>query len=273
MVLQRRSLLSFVLVLILASSLSACNLLPGVNISLSGSSTSSLSDPSPNTWTTVSPGIEVRSEKWSSPGDNTDTVIITRVDPARVQLQIGYQPTNPMTMSQWQKSTDAKVLMNGGYFDSNNQPEGLLVSNGQTFGTSYQGFGGMLSVDQQGNTSLRSLSEQPYDPDTDQLTQATQSSPMLMINGKRTQFDANAASQRRSIVATDMQGRLLFIASPDASFSLDEIADLLASSDLSIKDALNLDGGASTGLYVSDGTHQKAAVDSATPLPIVIIVK
>jgi len=273
MVLQRRSLLSFVLMITLTISLSACNLVPGLNFSLSGSSTSSLSNPSPNTWTTVSPGIEIRSEKWTSPGDNTDTVIITSVDPARIQLQIGYQPTNPMTMIQWQKATGAKVLMNGGYFDSNDQPEGLLVSNGQVFGTSYQGFGGMLSVDEQGNISLRSLSEQPYDPDTDQLAQATQSSPMLVIDGKRTQFEANAASQRRSIVATDTQGRLLFIASPDAAFSLDEIADLLASSDLSIKDALNLDGGASTGLYVGDGTHQKAAVDSATPLPIVIIVK
>ncbi|HEY7419473.1 MAG TPA: phosphodiester glycosidase family protein, partial [Ktedonobacteraceae bacterium] len=191
----------------------------------------------------------------------------------RVQLQIGYQPTNPMTMSQWQQSTGAKVLMNGGYFDSNDQPEGLLVSNGQTAGTSYQGFGGMLSVDSQGTISLRSLSEQPYDPNVDQLTQATQSSPMLIIDGKRAQFDANAASQRRSIVATDTQGRLLFIVSPNSAFSLDEIADLLASSDLFIKDALNLDGGASTGLYVSDGTHQKAAVDSATPLPIMIIVK
>jgi exopolysaccharide biosynthesis protein len=65
---------------------------------------------------------------------------------------------------------------------------------------------------------------------------------------------------------------MLLIASPSQAFTLDELADLLASSDLSIKTALNLDGGASTGLYV-DGANQKISIDPFTLLPIVIIVK
>jgi len=93
-----------------------------------------------------------------------------------------------------------------------------------------------------------------------------------MIDGKRTQFEANSASQRRTIVAQDTQGRLLFIASPSSAFSLDELADILVSSDLSLKTALNLDGGASTGMYVNAG-NQHVEIDSVTTLPIVIIVK
>jgi uncharacterized protein YigE (DUF2233 family) len=93
-----------------------------------------------------------------------------------------------------------------------------------------------------------------------------------MLHGKRTQFNADAASSRRSVVAIDKQGRLLFIASPGMAFSLDELADLLVSSDLSIDTALNLDGGASTGLYVNAGS-QHVSIDSVTPLPIVIVVK
>ncbi len=95
---------------------------------------------------------------------------------------------------------------------------------------------------------------------------------MLVIGGKRTQFQADAGGRRRSIVAVDRQGHLLLIACPDMAFSLDEVADLLVSSDLSIVDALNLDGGASTGLYVNAG-NQHVAIDSGTQLPIVIIVQ
>ena len=170
------------------------------------------------------------------------------------------------------RQEQATAIINGGYFDQNNAATGLVIANGQVYGTSYNGFGGMLSVDSQGNIKLRSLNQQPYDPNAEQLQQATQSSPMLMIDGKRTQFNANAASQRRTIVAQDTQGRLLLIASPGSAFSLDELADILASSDLSLKTALNLDGGASTGMYVNAG-NQHVAIDSVTTLPIVIIVK
>jgi exopolysaccharide biosynthesis protein len=50
------------------------------------------------------------------------------------------------------------------------------------------------------------------------------------------------------------------------------MADLLASSDLSIQTALNLDGGASTGMYLHTG-NQNVTIDSVTTLPIVIIIK
>lgn len=76
----------------------------------------------------------------------------------------------------------------------------------------------------------------------------------------------------RTVIAMDTQGRLLFIVSPSAAFSIDEMADLLVQSDLSLKTALNLDGGSSTGLYFKSGS-QKVSLDPVTALPIVIIVK
>ncbi len=266
----------FLLICLLVSTLLACNVLPNITIKgtpiVSSSTPLDQDTPSLNQWTQLTPGIEVRSEKWTNPANDSDTVVITRLDLHKVHLKIGYNSSRPLTMNEWQKQTDAHVIINGGYFDAHNQPTGLLITNGQAVGASYNGFGGMLAVDGQGNVSLRSLSQQPYHASTDQFQQATQSSPMLMIDGKRTQFSANAVNQRRSIVATDKQGRLLLIVSPGAAFTLDELADLLVSSDLSIKDALNLDGGASTGLYVNAG-NQKVTIDAVTPLPIVILVK
>jgi exopolysaccharide biosynthesis protein len=225
-----------------------------------------------NVWIQAAPGVQLRYEDWKSQGNNEDTVTIVRFDLKRVHIKIKYQPLQPMSISDWIKQEQAIAVINGGYFDEQNHATGLVISDGQVSGTSYAGFGGMLSVDAQGHVNLRSLRDQPYDPDNEQLQQAMQSTPMLMLNGKRTQFNANAASSRRSIVATDKQGRLLLIASPGQAFSLDELADLLASSDLSINSALNLDGGASTGLYMNAGSHH-VAIDSLVGLPLVIVVK
>ncbi len=262
------------LFLLLSGTLLACDLSSTItsNNATPVASTPTDGTPALNQWVTASPGVEIRYEDWKSPGNNEDTVTIVRFNLSKVHLHIGYQPAKPLAMDQWMRQEQAIAIINGGYFDQDNTASALVVSNGQAYGTSYSGFGGMLSVDAQGNISLRSLNRQPYDPNSEQLQQATQSSPMLMINGQRTQFNANAASQRRTIVAQDMQGRLLFIASPGSAFSLDELADLLANSDLSLKTALNLDGGASTGMYVNAG-NQHVAIDSVTTLPIVIIVK
>jgi exopolysaccharide biosynthesis protein len=214
----------------------------------------------------------VRYEDWKSPDGDDDIVTIVRFDLNHITLSVGYQPNQPMLLSSWMKQEKATAVINGGYFDASDNATALVVSNGQSYGQSYQGFGGMLSVNAQGTISLRSLSQQPYDPNSEQLKQATQSSPMLVLNGKRTQFQADASMTPRSVVATDEQGRLLFIVSPGQVFSLDELADQLVSSDLSIYNALNLDGGASTGLYVNAG-KQHVSLDSASMLPIVIIVR
>ncbi len=269
--------LKLVLVLcLLLSSLLACDVLPGITITTGTPTThdtsSHQSPPALNTWIAAGSGVELRYEHWKSAGNNEDTVVIARFAVHRMHISIGYQPHQPLLLSDWMKQTGALAVINGGYFDKNNQPTGLLVSDGHVSGSSYDSFGGMLSVDTGGNISLRSLHQQPYDPANEQLQQATQSSPMLMIDGKRTQFNANAASQRRSVVAMDKQRRMLFIVSQMQAFSLDELADLLASSDLDLQTALNLDGGASTGLYVN-GRNRQVNIDPLSDLPIVIIVK
>src|SRR6266852_5379775 len=194
------------LLCILIIPLVACDVLPPVTGN--GTPVTSPANGSQlNVWSRVAPGVEVRYEDWKNPGGDDDTVTIVRFDLHKVKLSVGYQPQQPLMMSQWM-----------------------------------------------------------------QQEQATQSSPMLMLAGKRTQFSADASQTRRSVVATDKQGRLLFIASPGQVFSLDQLADQLAASDLSIDTALNLDGGASTGLYVNAGS-QHINIDSVTSLPIVIVAK
>jgi uncharacterized protein YigE (DUF2233 family) len=251
--------------------LASCDLLPSVTVSITPA-TSSSNGTQLNVWNRVATGVEVRNEDWKIPGGDDDTVTIVRFDIHKIKLSVGYQPKQPLLMSEWMQQEHTTAIINGGYFDQQDNATALVVSNSKVFGESYTGFGGMLAVDAQGKVSLRSLRQQPYNPNNERLQQATQSSPMLMLGGKRTQFSADASQTRRSIVAMDKQGYLLFIASPDQVFSLDQLADQLASSDLSIETALNLDGGASAGLYVNAGSSH-VAIDSLVDLPLVVIVK
>jgi exopolysaccharide biosynthesis protein len=261
----------YILLCFLLLPLASCDLFPSVTVNITPVPSSS-SGTQLNVWNRVATGVEVRYEDWKIPGGDDDTVTIVRFDLHKIKLSVGYQPGQPLLMNEWMQQEHATALINGGYFDQQDKATALVVSNGKVFGESYTGFGGMLSVDDHGTVNLRSLRQQPYDPNNEQLEQATQSTPMLMSGGKRTQFSADASQTRRSVVAMDKQGHLLFIVSPNQVFSLDELADQLVSSDLSIEVALNLDGGSSTGLYVNGGSSH-LAIDSLAKLPLVIIVK
>ena len=251
--------------------LAGCDILPTVTVSVTPAPSSS-NGTQLNVWNKAATGVEVRNEDWKNADGDDDTVTIVRFDTRKVKVSVGYQPGQPISMNDWMQQEHPLAIINGGYFDQQFNATALVVSNGQVFGQSYTGFGGMLSVDSLGSLSLRSLHQQPYNPNSERLEQATQSAPMLMLDGKRTQFSADASQTRRSVVAMDKQGRLLFIVSPNPIFSLDELADQLVSSDLSIETALNLDGGSSTGLYVNGGSSQ-VTIDSFAKLPLVIIVK
>jgi uncharacterized protein YigE (DUF2233 family) len=257
---------------ILASLLLACDMIPNLDTG-SGSPSTDTADGNPplNQWTQVAPGLEVRREHWKSTGPDEDTVSISRFDLHHFQISVGYQPDHPLPLADWEKQTGAVALFNGGYFDEHYRATGLVISDGQSYGTSYPDFGGLFAVDTQGNVILHALSQQPYDPASEQLQQATESSPMLVIDGKRTQFNANASSNSRNVIALDTQGRLLFIVSPERAFTLDEMADLVSSSDLHLQTALNLDGGASTGMYIK--TTKNISLASISNLPIVIIIR
>lgn len=266
-----RTLIYLLLSFFLASLLLACDM---INLDAGSAAPTGTTEGNPalNQWSQIAPGLEIRYEHWKSAGPDEDTVIISRFDLHHFQMSVGYQPDHPLSLADWQKQTGAAALFNGGYFDAHNQATGLTISDGQSYGTSYPDFGGLLAADAQRNVTLRALSQEPYDPTTEQLQQATESSPMLVIDGKRTQFSANASSSRRTVVALDTEGRLLFIISPGRSFTLDEMADVVSSSDLHLQTALNLDGGASTGMSIKTN-NQNIGVDSVSNLPIVIVIR
>lgn len=220
-------------------------------------------------WQTTQAGIEVRSLNVPA-SQSVERVTVARLDPARVSVQVLYTPGAALPVSLWAKQHDALLVINGGYFTSELYVTGLTISQGQIFGTPYDDFAGMLAVTNDGAVSVRWLRTSPYDP-AEPLRGAVQSFPVLVKPGGVMGFPADAddgRTSRRTVVAQDSQGRLLFIIAPRGYLSLHELAVWLADSDLDVDVALNLDGGTSSGFWMPDGPN----IDSMIPIPAVIAV-
>jgi uncharacterized protein YigE (DUF2233 family) len=223
-------------------------------------------------WQDVAAGVSVRLDSVTLASSVPAQVTTVRVAQPAGRLRVGYTPSSPRLISDWAAAhPTALVMINGGYFDDAFRTTSLLVSDGVGAGRSYVGFGGMLGMSSKGAVTIRSLRDHPYSP-SEKPRQAVESFPMLVIDGTATSMpNDNGRYARRSIVAVDGQSRLLFI-TVAGGWTLPETATWLAGSGLGITQALNLDGGSSTGMVVQTPTYHRL-VDAWNALPIVIWVE
>jgi uncharacterized protein YigE (DUF2233 family) len=201
-----------------------------------------------------------------------ELVLMTRIDPALTAIRVHYDPLQPQSVRQWQAATQAGLIINAGFFNTQNQATGLVIADGTSSSRSYRGFGGMFSVGQDGAPALQWLRDEPYRAD-ETIAQAVQGFPMLVVNGERIEtMDDNGERNRRSFVALDAQGRVLLGVTQMAQWSLTDLADFLAGAEtLNVVSALNLDGGASSGLWLA-GPLDGLSMNSFDPVPAVISV-
>jgi uncharacterized protein YigE (DUF2233 family) len=202
-----------------------------------------------------------------------ERLTIVRLDPAAVYFRVHYDPIAPCPVSAWAERLQPLLVVNGGYFTPENETVGLLISDGRAWGTPYEDFAGMFAVTADGRVSVRWLRDRPYDSD-EPLGEAVQSFPVLVKPGGVMGFPADADDgrpSRRTVVAQDRQGRILFIVAPRGHLSLHEMACFLADSDLDVDVALNLDGGFSTGLWLRTN-ETPVEIHSRVPVPSVISV-
>ncbi len=221
-------------------------------------------------WRDVKPGLEAMLLR-ARVGKRDELVVLVRADPAQHTIRVLYDPVQPRLVREWFDTTQADVVINAGFFLENRTAAGLLIANGQVFGNSYKGFGGMFAM--RGATpSIQWLRTQPYQADAS-MTQAVQAAPMLVQNGRVVQgIRDNGERNRRSFVAIDRRGWVLLGVSQTAAWSLTDLATFLArTTQLEIDDALNLDGGASSGMWVRS-TIDPALTNSFDVVPSVIVI-
>jgi uncharacterized protein YigE (DUF2233 family) len=222
-------------------------------------------------WEVLAPGLERRF--YRPGGDYPLTQLIAlRVDPTYYSFRVHYRPGEPLTVDGWSDALpSAAAFVNANFFDAQNQALGLVVADGAAYGQAYQDMGGMLQV-QNGGVRVRSTIEEPYTGEA--LEQAAQAFPMLVVNGQavftNTQGDRIS---RRTVVAQDAQGRIVLIATTSViGMKLVDLSRYLASLDLSLVNALNLDGGGSTLLALNVPGQPAYRLLSFDPVPTVLAV-
>jgi exopolysaccharide biosynthesis protein len=223
-------------------------------------------------WQLLRPGLERRSiDIYDNQGQQVEAIYLLRLDPNQFRLEVAYHET-PQNLEDWQKETNALVVVNGGYFRIENEkylPNGLTVVNGVPLGSSYGPFAGMLAVNDYG-TELRWLEERPYNP-YEQLRSALQSFPVLVkpggVLGFPEQYEDNLKA-RRTVIGQDRNGQILFMVAPRGYFTLHQLSVYLTESDLNLNIAINLDGGPSSGIWLA---QPREIIASQTLLPIVIL--
>lgn len=223
------------------------------------------------TWELLAPGLERRF--YQPGGSYTLTQFVAlRIDPALYTFRAHYQPGSPKSLADWRTALPGAVaFINANFFDRQNNALGLVVADGIPYGQAYVGMGGMLQVQNSG-VRVRSTILEPYAGEP--LEQAVQAFPMLMTNGQ-TSF-ANSQGDRisrRTVIGQDVQGRIVLLATTSlVGMRLVDLSSYLASTDMQLVNAVNMDGGGSTLLALDVAGQPSYQVFSLDPVPTVLAV-
>ncbi len=272
-----RAKLRFLIAALLVSVLwAACDavdrLTPTLTLTLTLAPTSTRLLPSVDTgWLRASEGIETRELSIVHQG-RRDRLFIARVDPVKVSFHVRYDPIDPRRVREWLDVGEARLAINGGFFDPDGRALGMVIAEGEAFGQTYTRLGGLFGV-RAGRVQVRSLIAQPYRPD-EVFDQMVQSFPTLLVGAGaiNAQIRDDGRLAPRSAVGVDRAGRVVFLVSPRATFSLTDLAAWLAQSDLDLDAVLNLDGGTSTGLIVHTASGAWG-INSWVEVPVAIVVR
>ena len=261
-------------ILVLITLFSGCNLIenppPSTPTFLPIPSTAPSADAVPQTWHILLPGLEQRT--YLPPPENEVTKLAAlRIDPAYFTFRVHYRPGAPLTIRQWAEVLPgAAAFVNANFFDDNDIILGLLVADGQVYGSAYTDRGGTFLV-QNGQPRLRSNISEPYLGEP--LEQAVQAFPMLMLDGAQAYTDAaQDRFTRRTVIAQDANGRIVLLVTPLIGLTLLDLSMFLPATDMNLVNALNLDGGGSTLMYLNTSGTPEYIVTSLDPVPAVLAI-
>lgn len=207
-------------------------------------------DPAPAPAVDV-PGFEYRELELSGSTETAPRQLAVAVaDPARVRITVVAARQHP---GGWQTSeivadqSGALAVINGGYFDEEDHPLGLIIADGETVNP-WRANAWPAFVVRDGRPRMVTSKES-----TDGATAAVQCGPWLVRDGEPTRLKESEPAER-SAVGLNNEGDVLFIATRRGRPTLAEFAAALAlpvaDGGVGCRQAINLDGGPSTQMAV-----------------------
>lgn len=224
-------------------------------------------------WQDAAPGLTYAHANLYAGADQQPVAIhLLRLEPRRWQLRV----VTPAQMGRALGSPGdfraavpgAVAAVNGGFFDPQYKPLGLLVDQGQTLSPLRHVDHGVFAIAGQ-QPLLRHARDWK---DLPELEFAVECGPRLIVDGKPLTFKPGVA--RRTALGLDSQGRVLVVVT-EGVVGLQELTAFLVRSELDggpgVQDALNLDGGPSTMLEIDAGPV-RANVPTPVQVPVGIVV-
>ena len=206
-------------------------------------------------WEEITPGLELRQLAISE-----KPALFVRADLRLLNLDLLYDPDEPLTVSDWRTSTEALFVVNAGFFEPDFTTSGILMTQNHVYGESYTQrdnadrlSSGMFLLDND-QASIHLLEDRLL-PIAGNIDLGLESFPVLLLDNTPVDFRLPDRTARRTSIALDDQGRVVFIILHDETLTLYEFREglLQLAEDLSLISALNLDGGLSTGVSILAG--------------------
>lgn len=203
-----------------------------------------------NAWHTVAPGIEYQDINSESIINLTNTHIHAfKIDLKHNKFNIALASElneNPAFVDNFAKKYPAAIAINGGFFDKSHHPLGLRISNNRQYNSikniSWWGIF-YISNNQPHITQASNFNK------NQNISFAVQSGPRLIINGNIPKLKPGYAE--RTALGITKDGKVIIVVTQNTPITTTELAKLMQSSPLECENALNLDGGSSSQLFVN----------------------
>jgi uncharacterized protein YigE (DUF2233 family) len=177
------------------------------------------------------------------------TLAVLDVDPARASIRVldARRFGRPaLTAREFAERTGAAAAVNASFFDDRKAPLGLVVSDREVRNPPRRAGWGIFFV----SAGRPRIAAPAGFSVTKAVEQAVQVGPRLLSGGRVARLKPQSA--RRSVVGLDRAGHVVLAVTTRGEADATELAELLGRG-VGLVDALNLDGGGSTQLYLRGG--------------------
>ncbi len=164
--------------------------------------------------------------------------------------EFGTRRSDVKTMTRLSK---AVVGVNGNFFDEQGSALGLIISRGILQQKIHRGGTTLTGIFQATRRSVSILNRQTFTPEN--ALEALQAGPRLLAGGAPISgLRESLTPSKRAGVCIDKENRLIFYAVSSRFIGLDieELQEALLLPEIACIDALNLDGGGSVQMYISE---------------------
>jgi len=226
-------------------------------------------------WIPAVKGIEYAQLPLLSFAKQWGSIVAVRIDPAAVMFRIYYHEGNRKTIPQWAAELPgAALIINANYFHPNGHPVGLVrIGDAILNPPTDRPDSGQFQVRDE-IPAIGPLITKAIATPSKLYTESFEGFPLLIAHTQpiTTYADDTAmAKARRTVIAQDDTGHILIFVTWPTEMTLPEMTHWLLNSGLSIVDALNLDGGASTQIHLISAALPQALQGDAS-VPVVLAV-